>query len=69
MTDSAKLRERIAASGLKHAFIAKYIGIGTAALTNKIANRSDFKSREINDLCELLGITDLQEKDAIFFAK
>jgi hypothetical protein len=69
MTDTEKLRKRIAASGLKHAFIAKCMGIGTAALTNKIMNRSDFKSREINDLCDLLGIDDLQEKDAIFFAK
>lgn len=67
MTDTEKLREIIRRSGLKHSFIASSLGIGTAALTNKITNRSDFKASEIDALCKLLKIESLEEKEKIFF--
>lgn len=67
MTDTEKLRAIIAQKGFKHSFIARSLGIGTAALTNKIVNRSDFKASEIDALCKLLGIDNLEEKESIFF--
>ena len=67
MTDTEKLNKYIEDSGLKKTYIAKTLGIRPDTLSNKIANRADFKATEINALCALLGIEDLEEKEAIFF--
>lgn len=69
MTNTTLLKERIKESGLRHDFIAKKLGIGTAALTRKINNRVEFKASEIKMLCEILGITDPEEREAVFFAE
>lgn len=69
MTDTEKLRRRIDMAGLKRSYIAKVLGISTAALAQKIGNRREFKASEIDALCKLLGITSLKEKEAIFFAE
>ena len=69
MTNTTLLKERIQESGLRHGFIAKKLGIGTAALTRKINNRVEFKASEIEALCVLLGITDPAEREAVFFAE
>ena len=68
MTNSKKLNERIERSGLKKSYIAKALGIAACTLSHKISNRRDFKASEINALCDLLGIKDPEEKEAIFFA-
>lgn len=68
MTDTAKLNDRIQASGLKKGYIAKVLGVADATLARKINNAQDFKASEINTLCDLLGIDTLEEKEAIFFA-
>lgn len=68
MTDTAKLNDRIQASGLKKGYIAKVLGVTDATLSRKINNAQDFRASEINALCELLGINSLEEKEAIFFA-
>lgn len=68
MTDTEKLRNRIDLSGLKINYIAKALGISRAALSQKIANRREFKASEIATLCNLLGITAAKDKEAIFFA-
>ena len=68
MTDTAKLNERIDAVGLKKSYIAKTLGIAASTLARKIANKQDFKIREIDTLCRILGIESLEEKEAIFFA-
>lgn len=69
MTDTEKLRARIALSGFKRSHIAGALGISTAALAQKIDNRREFKASEIDTLCKLLSITSLKEKEAIFFAE
>lgn len=68
MTDTKKLNERIDDSGLKKSYIAKALGIARSTLSHKIANRREFKASEIDALCDLLGIKDPEEKEAIFFA-
>lgn len=68
MTNTQKLRDKIEASGFKRSYIAKALGITTAALYQKIANRREFKASEIDILCRILGITSLREKEEIFFA-
>lgn len=68
MTDTEKLNKYIEDSGLKKTYIAKTLGIRVDTLSNKIANRAEFKATEINKLCSLLGIENLEEKEAIFFS-
>lgn len=68
MTNTAKLNDRIQQSGLKKSYIAKVLGVADSTLARKINNAQDFRASEIDALCKLLGIDDLEEKEAIFFA-
>lgn len=67
MINTDFLLKRIKESGFRRGFIAQKLGIGVAALTNKIYNRSDFKVSEVKMLCELLNLSK-SEREAIFFA-
>lgn len=69
MTDTKKLLRLIDESGLKKCHIAKVLGMADSTLSRKIANAQDFKAKEIDALCVLLGIETLEEKEQIFFAK
>lgn len=68
MTNTELLEKRINQSGYKKSYIAKTIGITAYSLAKKIRNENEFKATEINKLCDLLGISSLEEKDSIFFA-
>ena len=68
MTNTALLEARIAKSGLKKSYIAKAMGLSSYGLTLKIKNSNEFKASEITKLCEILSISNLEEKNAIFFA-
>lgn len=68
MTDTHKIRDKISESGLKMQFIAIKLGISRYALSMKIDNKTEFKTSEVTILCDLLGITSLDEKESIFFA-
>lgn len=68
MTNTALLNDIIAKSGYKRQYIAEQIGLSAYGLAKKINNISEFKTSEINGLCELLNIKTLEEKDRIFFA-
>ena len=69
MTDTALLEKKIKDSGLKRGFIADKLGISYDWLKKKIAGEVQFKAIEIQILCSVLNITDLKEKDRIFFAE
>lgn len=69
MTNKEKLEQAIKAKGLKKAFLAEKIGLTRAGFCNCLNNRAEFRASQINILCDLLGITDLAEKEAIFFAE
>lgn len=68
MTNTALLEEKITKSGLKKSYIAKAMGLTPYGLTLKIRNINEFKASEIEKMCILLGIDDLEERCAIFFA-
>lgn len=69
MTNTQLLVAAIEKSGYKRSYIAKAIGLKSAySLALKIDNRNEFKASEINALCELLNISTLEERHAIFFA-
>ena len=69
MTDTKLLREWIKKSGLKLSFIAEKLSLSRYGLQRKIENASDFRTGEVAILCELLGISDIKEKERIFFAQ
>lgn len=68
MTDGKLLKEKIDASGLKISFIASQLGITPQGFYLKLNGTNDFKVSEVKKLCELLNLTRLKERDAIFFA-
>jgi hypothetical protein len=69
MTNTTLLEKKIDELGLKRSYIAKELGLSTYGLSLKIKNVNEFKASEIDKLCIILGITDWEEKDAIFFAQ
>lgn len=69
MTNTEMLKDFIDKSGLKVSFIAEYVGISRQSLWNKINNLSPFNQYEIDKMCDILKITSLKQKEAIFFAR
>lgn len=69
MTNTKLLDIKIAASGKKLGYLAEKVGLSLGGFYNCRNNKSEFKASQIQILCEELGITDLKEKQAIFFAK
>lgn len=68
MTNTKLLNELIQRSGLKKVFIADKVGMTPVGLHNCITGKSEFKASHIRILCDLLGIDDLELKEAVFFA-
>lgn len=68
MTNTEKLKEKIESSGLKIGFIAKQLNISRQYFWKKVNNLVPFNQYEIEILCDLLRISTLQERKAIFFA-
>ncbi len=68
MTDTIKLEDKIAASGLKKNYIAEQMGITRFTLHNKVTGKTEFNATEIKSLCNVLGIEDLREREDIFFS-
>lgn len=69
MTNSELLKLKIKESGLKLGFIVEKLNTSYAWFNKKLENEKDFNATEMQILCEILNITDLAEKDRIFFAK
>lgn len=69
MTNTEMLRDVIKKSGLKLEFIAEKLGITRFSLSKKIENVTEFKTSEVQKMCDVLQITDPQDKEAIFFAQ
>ena len=68
MTDTVRLEDIIKSSGYKYVYIAQKLGISYQAFRNKLDNKSEFLPTEIEALCKLLNITELKDKNDIFFA-
>ena len=65
MTDTRLLRTRIEESGLKFGYIVKKLNTSYNWLNKKIENEVPFKAYEIQILCKMLNITELDEKERI----
>lgn len=69
MTDTIRLNGIINERGLKYSFIAKHLGLSPYGFARKRNNLSDFTASEIDKLCELLHIDNVEDRFAIFFAQ
>ena len=68
MTNTEELRRIIKNSGLKLEYIAEQLGITRFSLSKKIENVTEFKTSEVQKMCDVLQISDPSMKEAIFFA-
>ena len=67
MVDTERLKEVIKEKGLKKQWIAEQLGLSRYGLQKKINGENEFLSSEVLNLCKLLDITSLEEKESIFF--
>jgi len=68
MVNTKLLNQLIQDSGLKKVFIADKVGLSPVGLHNCITGKAEFKASQINIMCDILGIKDLNLKEAVFFA-
>lgn len=69
MTNTQLLRQMIKEKGLKLGRIAELLGISYPALKRLMENKVQFKAGQIDALCDILDIHDLEVKESLFFCK
>lgn len=69
MVDTKALETLIAEKGIKRTWLVKMTGINRTSLHKKIQGVTEFKTSEVAKMCEVLEITSLKERDAIFFSQ
>ena len=65
-TDNEILREKISESGLKKKYIISRLNLSYQGFDNKLAGKSEWLNREVDELCDMLHITDMAERRSIF---
>ena len=68
MTNTELLERKIAESGKKKGYLAEKCGLSRTGFNNCVKNRAEFKTSHVKILCYELNITDLAEKEAVFYA-
>lgn len=68
VTDTKLLDKKIEESGKKIGYLAEKVGLSLGGFYNCRNNKAEFKASQIEILCDELYITDLEERQAIFFA-
>lgn len=68
MTDKELLDKMIQESGKKKSYLARKVKLSTAGFYNCCNNKAEWKASQIDILCDELHITDLNLRQAIFFA-
>lgn len=69
MNNTVLLERKIAESGKKIKFLAERCGLSYAGFRNCVKNKAEFRVSQVDVLCEELNITDLEEKEMIFYFK
>lgn len=68
MTNTELLERKIADSGKKKGYLAAKCGMSRTQFNKCVNNKAEFKTSHVKILCYELNITDLAEKEAIFYA-
>lgn len=69
MTNTELLEAKIKASGKKKAHLAAKCGMTPTTFGLYLQGKYEFRTSHVNILCNELNIVDLDEKEAIFFAR
>ena len=69
MTNTELLEQKIKESGKKKGYLAAKCKLSPAGFRNCVMNKAEWKASQIDTLCKELHITDLSERQRIFFAK
>lgn len=77
MNNTKLLEDRIAKSGKKVKYLAEKCGMSYAGFRNCVINKknpktgtiAEFRVSQVDILCEELNITDLNEKEQIFYVR
>lgn len=69
MTNTKLLEKKISDSGKKVKYLAERCGLSYAGFRNCVINKAEFRVSQVDVLCEELNITDLEEKEMIFYFK
>lgn len=68
MTNTVLLEQIIEEKGVKKGKLVKALNTSYGWLKKKINNEKPFTAEEIQIICEVLGIEDLELRERIFFA-
>lgn len=63
MTNSEKLKEIVAASGLKKSYIAERLNLSRTGYANKENGKTEFVATEIQELSKILSLSRSQVND------
>ena len=69
MTDTELLMTTIRDKGMSLAYVANKMNLSRYGLYKKIHNQSYFNIYEVDQMCKLLSIKSMKDKERIFFAK
>jgi hypothetical protein len=69
MTNTELLEQYIRDSGLKKAKLADALGLTYAGFAKKVSGQTEFKASEISILSTMLGISNGEDRDRVFFAQ
>ena len=67
--DSNLLNQKIDESGLRVNFIVETLGLSRQGFDKKRNGLTPFKASEVYVLCDLLKISDIEEKSKIFYPR
>lgn len=68
MTNVELLDEKIKQSGKKKCYLAQKLGVSKQCFRDLCSGKSQFRTEQVKIMCVELGITNLRDKEAIFFA-
>lgn len=68
MTNVKLLDKKIKDSGKKKKYLAEKLGVSREGFRNLCRGKSQFRTGQVQILCEELNVTDAEEKMEIFFA-
>lgn len=68
MTNTQLFLKILKEKNMKQKELAAAIGISRQSMSYKINNTREFVPSEIEKICSILEITDLEQRQAIFFA-
>ncbi len=69
MVDTQLLEDVISRSGKKKGYLAERLGISIQSFRLKCKNDYSFTTDEVAELCDVLHITRLSDKERIFFKR